>query len=219
MRYLTICLLGVAVLNTACQPHTPTFMKPTLAGPKKKVQGTDSTAKKGLATISSINSSHDNSQTEIAIIVEPTATQASKITPSINDSHDNRQTEAKLAVGDIPSKNNAKDRSEKQGPVIPRLVFVAPKVFNPTDIIGFVIPVLVRELGHATITRQEGPVEIWQYHFTNCIVDFYFYPINKPTQKLMAKSWDMRSTLIGKSLDRVACRAEMNVFNQNILTN
>ena len=150
---------------------------------------------------------------------KPTSTQALVKTVSINNSQDTGQTETKPAVANIPSSNNVNTTSKSPESVVPQIVLIAPKAFNPEDIIDFTIPVLIRDLGHAKITRQEGPAEIWQYHFKNCVVDFFFYSINEFAPKLTAKSWDMRSPMIGSNLDRAACLAEINIYHQNVLAN
>ena len=183
MRYLIVCLLGMAGLTTACQPLTPSGINVTLAGSKA---------------------------------ADPTSKQELTKAPSISDSQDGSQTKTELAVVGIPTGNEANAISMNSPSAIPQLVFVAPKVFNPGDVIGLPIPALVREFGNPTGRRQEGTVEIWQYHFTNCIVDFFFYSINESNPKLIARSWDMRSTVIGDSFDRLACLAEINTYHQDI---
>ena len=183
MRYLTVCLLGLAGLTAACQPLAPSGIDIISAGS---------------------NAANSTSRQEL--------TKA----PSISDSLDGSQTETELAVVRIPTGNEVNAISINPESVVPQLVVVAPKVFNPGDIIGLPIPVLVRELGKPTTTRQEDTVEIWQYHFTNCIVDFFFYSINESNPKLIARSWDMRSTVIGDSFDRLACLAEINTYHQDI---
>lgn len=209
MRYLTIFLLWVAALTSACQPITPPSMSITLADLK-----TDKlTPKQALAKTIAINNSQDKSQTKIELIVEP------KKTPSISDSQDVTPTETKLAVGDIPKSNDAHTISKSPESVVPQIVLIAPKAFNPKDIIGFTIPVLIRDLGHATIIRQEGPAEVWQYHFKNCIIDFFFYSIHEPAPKLTAKNWDIRSTIIGKNFDRADCLDEIKMHHQDVLAN
>ena len=208
MRYLTICLLGFATLTAACQPIRPSSMSITLADPK----GVKPTSTQALAKTISINNSQDKSQTKIELTVEPTKT------PSISDSQDGSQTEIKLAVSDIPSSNHANIISKTPESAVPKMVLIAPKVFNPKDIMDSTIPMLIQALGHATITRQEGPVEIWQYHFKNCVVDFFFYSINEFAPKLTAKSWNMRSAMIGSNLDRAVCLAEMYIYHQDVLT-
>ncbi|MDC1381948.1 hypothetical protein N8500_00515 [Candidatus Puniceispirillum sp.] len=208
MRYVTICLLGFATLTAACQPITPSSMSITLADPK----GMKPTSTQALAKTISINNSQNKSQTKIELIVEPT-----KKSP-ISDSQDGSQTEIKLAVGEISSSKNANSISKNLESVVPQMVLIEPKVFNPKDVMDLTIPLLIQDLGKATITRQEGPVEIWQYHFKNCVVDFFFYSTNEFAPKLTARSWDMRSAMIGSNLDRAACLAEMNIYHQDVLT-
>ena len=208
MRYLTICLLGFATLTSACQPITPSSMNITSADPK----ATKPASTQALAKTISNNNSQDKSETKIELTVKPTKT------PPIIDSQDGSQTETKLAVGDIPSSNDANTISKSPESVVPQIVPIALKAFNPKDIIGFTIPVLIQDLGHAKITRQEGPAEIWQYHFKNCVVDFFFYSNNESASKLTAKSWDIRSAVIGRNFDRAACLDEINIHHQDVLT-
>ena len=68
-----------------------------------------------------------------------------------------------------------------------------PKTFDPTKIIGFATPTLIHNLGKANMVRKEGPIEVWQYQFRSCVVDFFFYPIVKGSSKLILKTWDMRT--------------------------
>ena len=209
MRYLTICLLGFAALTTACQPLTLSNMNSTLADPKAAKR----TSTQALAKTISNNNSQDKNQTKTELTVEPTNT------PSTSDSQDLSQTKTKLAVGDVRSSNDANTISKNPENFVSPMVFVAPQIFSPDDIIGFAIPVLIQDLGHATIIRQEGPVEIWQYHFKNCVVDFFFYLINESAPKLTAKNWNMRGTIIDSNLDRAACLAEINIYHQHVLAN
>ena len=51
--------------------------------------------------------------------------------------------------------------------------------FRPKAMIGSASIILVRDLGIANMIRREGPIEIWQYHFAECIVDFFFYPTSQ----------------------------------------
>ena len=94
-----------------------------------------------------------------------------------------------------------------------------PKTFDPTKIIGFATPTLIHNLGKANMVRKEGPIEIWQYQFRSCVVDFFFYPMVKGSSKLLLKTWDMRNTVMGDRLDRGSCRDEMSLHHQKISQN
>ena len=190
MRYSTIYLLGVAVITSACKPLTPSDLNIT-------PEGSDAIIK----------------------AVMPASNQEPMTITSISNKQDNSPTEIELSVNEIKSSGKTNIVSVSPAPIMPQLVIAASKVFNPTEIIGFETQLLIRDLGHATIIRQEGPVEIWQYQFTHCVIDFFFYPINKSAAELIAKSWDMRSSTISSSLDKAACRTEMNIYHRGVLTN
>ena len=72
---------------------------------------------------------------------------------------------------------------------------VVPKPLIP-KIIGFT-PRFFSNLGKANMVRKEGSIEVWQYQFGSCVVDFFFYPIVKGSSQLILKTWDMRSTIMG----------------------
>ncbi len=190
MRYLSAYLLGVVVVTAACQPHAPADMSLELAGLE-----------------------------DVMKAAGPAATRELTAKASNSKNQDDDQTDMELAIIDITSVSKANPLPAKSASVAPQIVVVASKNFNPTSIIGFEISALVRDLGHATIIRQEGQIEIWQYQFASCVIDFFFYPFNESTSKLLAKSWDMRSAMMGNSLDRTACLAEVNIYHQNVLTN
>ena len=190
MRCLTICLLGVPTITAACQPLMPSEMNATLASPK---------------TIVETN--------------KPALVQQTAATPPIIDSQNNSQTKTKLVVDDIKSNIVGNTILVKPKTAVPQQAVFARKAFNPKDIIGFEIPVLIQDLGHAPIIRKEGPIEIWQYHFTSCVVDFFFYPIDVHTPKLIAKTVDMRSSMIGGSLNSEDCHDDMNIYHKTVLAN
>ena len=65
---------------------------------------------------------------------------------------------------------------------------------------------LERQLGPASVIRQEGLVQIWQYRLAACVADFFFYPAGE-TSGLRLTAWDARSVVIGQPFDARACRA------------
>ena len=190
MRYLTIYLLGVVTVTGACQPIKSTDINITLADPSPVIKTPEPIAKQELAA-----------------------------TPSISKNQNESQIEMELVIGDITSGNETKPILAKPTSIAPQIVMSAPKNFNPTDIIGFEIPEIIRDLGHANFIRHEGLIEIWQYHFTSCVVDFFFYPITESVPKLIAKSWDMRSAMLEDSLDETSCLDEINIYHQDTLNN
>ena len=90
---------------------------------------------------------------------------------------------------------------------------------DPTKIIGFATPILVHNLGSANMVRKEGSIEVWQYRFGSCVVDFFFYPVDEGASQLILKTWDMRSTIMGSRLDRSRCRDEMNLYHHKLSSN
>jgi hypothetical protein len=89
--------------------------------------------------------------------------------------------------------------------------------FRPKAMIGSASIFLVRDLGIATMIRQEGPIEIWQYRFATCVVDFFFYPVNQGSSQLVIKDWDMRSAVIGGRVNEGKCLAAMDRHHQKLI--
>ena len=80
---------------------------------------------------------------------------------------------------------------------------VAPKNVNPQIFLGQSPDQLKNSLGAPSILRTESNVEIWQYQFSDCVVDFFFY---ETAGKLTATHVDMRSPFLGGQLDHAACK-------------
>ncbi len=131
----------------------------------------------------------------------------------------NNQTEIDLAINTVTKSSKTQTNSAQASPDIKPEALAMPKTFDPTKIIGFATPLLAHNLGRANMVRKEGPIEVWQYQFVSCVVDFFFYPIGKDSSQLNLKTWDMRSTIIGSHLDRDSCRGEMNIYHQKFLSN
>ena len=88
---------------------------------------------------------------------------------------------------------------------------VAPQNVNPQIFLGQSPDQLKNNLGVPSILRTEGNVEIWQYQFSDCVVDFFFY---ETAGKLAATYVDMRSPFLGDQLDHAACKYALYKINQ-----
>ena len=89
--------------------------------------------------------------------------------------------------------------------------------FRPNAMIGSASIILIRNLGIANMVRQEGPIEIWQYRFAECVVDFFFYPTSQGSSQLVIKDWDMRSAVIGGRVNEGKCLAAMDRNHQKLV--
>ena len=89
--------------------------------------------------------------------------------------------------------------------------------FRPKAMIGSASIILVRDLGIANMIRQEGPIEIWQYRFAECVVDFFFYPASQGSSQLIIKDWDMRSAVIGGRVNEGKCLSAMDQHHQKLV--
>ena len=87
----------------------------------------------------------------------------------------------------------------------------APQNVNPQIFLGQSPDQLKNSLGAPSILRTEGNVEIWQYQFSDCVVDFFFY---ETAGKLAATYVDMRSPFLGGQLDRAACKYALYKISQ-----
>jgi hypothetical protein len=189
MRLLHFYLLGFAALFTACQPVTPTTVN------------TEATPKITVTT---------NGQTEIDLVVS-TVTKAT-------------DSEASTGTGSGPSTNETTEETviaaiPPTPPVQPTQVQPEPvqPTFRPKAMIGSTSIILIRDLGIANMIRQEGPIEIWQYRFAACVVDFFFYPASQGSSQLIIKDWDMRSAMIGSRVNEGKCLAAMDQHHQKLI--
>ena len=189
MRLLHFYLLGFAALFTACQPVTPTTVN------------TEATPKITVTT---------NGQTEIDLVVS-TVTKAT-------------DSEASTGTGSGPSTNDTTEETviaaiPPTPPVQPTQVQPEPvqPTFRPKAMIGSTSIILIRDLGIANMIRQEGPIEIWQYRFAACVVDFFFYPASQGSSQLIIKDWDMRSAVIGGRVNEGKCLAAMDRHHQKLV--
>jgi hypothetical protein len=190
MRYLHFYLLGFAALVAACQPVTPTTVN-------SKVTPTITVAPEG--------------QTDIDFVVS-TVTKASDGAAGTDSG--------------LGTDNNTKDTKDTEIAAIPATPPVQPSQvqpvpvkppFRPKAMIGSASIILVRDLGIANVIRQEGPIEIWQYRFAECVVDFFFYPTSQGSSQLVIKDWDMRSAVIGGRVNEGKCLAAMDRRHQKLI--
>ena len=190
MRHLHFCLFGFAALDAACQPVTPTTVN-------SKAAPTITVAPEG--------------QTDIDLVI-------STVTKTANGA---AGTDSGLGTD-----NNTKGTKDTEIAAIPATPPVQPtpvqpvKVqppFRPKAMIGSASIILVRDLGIANMIRQEGSIEIWQYRFADCVVDFFFYPASQGSSQLIIKDWDMRSAVIGGRVNEGKCLAAMDQQHQKLV--
>ena len=189
MRHLYFYLFGFAALVAACQPVT-----------QKTV----------------------NSQAAPTITIAPEGqTDIDLVVSTVTKAADN---EAGTDAG-LGTDNSIKDTEiaaipatppVQPTPVQPTPVKVQPP-FRPKAMIGSASIILVRDLGIANMIRQEGPIEIWQYRFAECVVDFFFYPASQGSSQLIIKDWDMRSAVIGGRVNEGKCLAAMDRHHQKLV--
>jgi len=191
MRHLHFYLFGFAALVAACQPVTPTTVN-------SKAAPTITVAPEG--------------QTDIDLVVSTvtkTADGAAGSGSGTEAGSGTNNSSEETAIAAIPATPPVQPT-----PVQP--VKVQPP-FRPKAMIGSASIFLVRDLGIATMIRQEGPIEIWQYRFAACVVDFFFYPVNQGSSQLVIKDWDMRSAVIGGRVNEGKCLAAMDQHHQKLV--
>ena len=123
-----------------------------------------------------------------------------------------------LAISKTPNDDINAEAVERSMPVsttnpepdVP-VMTVAPQNVNPQIFLGQSPDQLKNSLGAPSILRTEGNVEIWQYQFSDCVVDFFFY---ETAGKLAATHVDMRSPFLGDQLDHAACKYALYKISQ-----
>ena len=202
MRNCPLSLLSCAVLLIACQPVTPTHMKIQSPSPNMEI---------------------NDAAPILPASITPPVSQAPPVPAETLSSRpvdqNNNQTEIDLAIGTVTKSIETQTISEQTSSDITPKDVAGPKIFDPTKIIGFATPILIHNLGSANMVRKEGPIEVWQYRFGSCVVDFFFYPVDEGASGLILKTWDMRSTIMGDLLDRDSCRDEMNLYHHKLSSN
>ena len=190
MRHLHFYLIGFAALVAACQPVTPSTVN--------------------RAAAPNITTAPER-QTEIDIVV-------SAVT---KDPDSGVGTGIGAGTGTGSGAGTINGTQEIAAATIPAAPPVQPTPvkppFLPKTMIGSASVILMRDLGIATMIRQEGPIEIWQYRFTECVVDFFFYPASQGSSQLIIKNWDMRSAVIGSRINEGKCLAAMDRHHQKFV--
>lgn len=189
MRHLHFCLFGFAAFVTACQPVTPTTVN-------SKATPATTVAPEG--------------QAKIDLVITTVTKTADNDAGSVSGSDTNNSTEdtAIAAIAETPPVQSTPDQPTQVQPTQVR------PPFRPKAMIGSASIILVRDLGIANMIRQEGPIEIWQYRFAACVVDFFFYPASQGSSQLVIKDWDMRSVVIGSRVNEDKCLAAMDRHHQ-----
>ena len=199
MRNCPLSLLSCAALLMACQPITPTHMK--IQSPSPNME---------------INDAAPILPASITPPVSQVPPVPAETLPSSPVDQNNNQTEIDLAIGTINKSSGSQTNSAQTSSDITPKDVARPKTFDPTKIIGFATSVLVHNLGSANMVRKEGSIEVWQYRFGSCVVDFFFYPVDEGASRLILKTWDMRTMIMGDRLDRGSCRDEMNHYHHKL---
>ena len=205
MRKPLLSMISCASLLMACQPVTPLSLKNKSASPNSKMNDGSPIPPSSVAPPVPQTPPVQNMPNET-------------LSSDLLDQNHN-QTKIGPAVSTVrKSSETLADSAQASSDITPKALAMN-KTFDPTKIIGFATPILVHKLGKPNMVRKEGPVEVWQYQFVSCVVDFFFYPIGEDTSQLILKIWDMRSTTMGYRLDRGRCRNEMNLYYQKVLSN
>ena len=201
MRHLHFYLLGFAALFTACQPVTPITVN-TEAAPTITVAA--------------------NGQTEIDPVVSTVTKDSDSAAGSVTNSATGTDSGSSTDSG-FGTNNSTQETAITDIPAAPQVqptqvqpMLVKPS-FRPKAMIGSASIILVRDLGIASMIRQEGPIEIWQYRFATCVVDFFFYPASQGSSKLIIKDWDMRSAVIGGRVNEGKCLSAMDRHHQKLI--
>ena len=199
MRHSHFYLFGFAALVAACQPVTPTTVN-------SKAAPTITIAPEGQNEIDLVVSTVTKTADSAAGAVTNTVTGSGSVTDHDSGINHSGEETAIAAISATP-------------PVQPSQVQPVPvkPPFRPKAMIGSASIILVRDLGIANMIRQEGPIEIWQYRFAECVVDFFFYPASQGSSQLVIKDWDMRSAVIGGRVNEGKCLAAMDQQHQKLV--
>ena len=197
MRHLYFYLFGFAALVAACQPVTQKTVN-SQAAP------TITIAPEG--------------QTDIDLVVSTVTKAADNEAGTDSGSGTNDSTEDTV-IAAIPAAPPVQPTPVQPSPVQPTPVQPTPvqPPFRPKAMIGSASMILVHDLGIANMIRQEGQIEIWQYRFAECVVDFFFYPASQGSSQLIIKDWDMRSAVIGGRVNEGKCLAAMDRHHQKLV--
>ncbi|MDC1293688.1 hypothetical protein N8Z70_01430 [Candidatus Puniceispirillum sp.] len=194
MRHLRFYLFGFAMLVAACQPLTPTTVN-TKAAPT--------------ITIAT------NDQTEIDVVVSTVTKTADSGAGSVTDAVTNFGFGTESSSGTINSTEETVIAAIPATPPVQPALVQPP--LHPKTMIGSASIILVRDLGIANMIRQEGLIQIWQYRFDACVVDFFFYPASQGSSQLVIKDWDIRSVVIGDRVNEGKCLAAIDRHHQKLV--
>ena len=208
MRNYPLSLLSCAALLMACQPVAPIPVKTKSPSPNLKIK-----------EAAPIQDASLSPPAPPAPQVPPVASMPVETLSSDLSNQNDNQTEIDLAISTVTKSSETHTNSAQATPKITPEALAISQTFDPTKIIGFSAPVLTHNLGRANSVRKEGLIEVWQYQFASCVVDFFFYPIGEESSELILRVWDMRSTIIGDHLDQDSCHDKMNIYNRRILSN
>jgi len=203
MRRSHLYFVGFAAFIAACQPITPSVVTPSSPQAEDNAvtkQGTDTPSiKKPTITITSPT-------TAPSATAEQTSNAMTRNDTAGNDT----------AGGEITGAQNAIDLAVNNITAAPAEAAPIKPAFQPENMIGLAAPNLLKGLGDAAMIRQEGSIEIWQYRFTSCVVDFFFYPTSDNTQQKIIKDWDMRGAVIGDRLNEPKCLTAIDRLHQRL---
>ncbi len=193
-------ILAISLISLgACQPET--------APPETISPQTISLATSTLTQEIAVISPAPDIQTDTNLAIDETAR-----TDSANNDENTASTENTDASGDISDSNSP----EEEIAVTALAITPAPKTpappaippFTPASQSGKKADDLIAAIGEADLIREEGQIEIWQYHQPDCVVDFYF-PIDTADSARRILSWDMRPRIYGGKLDIQTCEAQL----------
>jgi len=203
MRRSHLYLGGFAAFMAAGQPIAPAVVTPSSPQAEDNAvakQGTDTPSiKKPTITITSPT-------TAPSATAEQTSNAMTRNDTAGNDT----------AGGEITGAQNAIDLAVNNITAAPAEAAPIKPAFQPENMIGLAAPNLLKGLGDAAMIRQEGSIEIWQYRFTSCVVDFFFYPTSDNTQQKIIKDWDMRGAVIGDRLNEPKCLTAIDRLHQRL---
>ena len=226
MRYCLFFLLTSIYFISACQHIAPEQVREPLSNHKLPVSKTvtiiEPTTIIEPATISKTPTVIEPATiSKTPTVIEPATISEIPVIPKTSKTYltnnskqtkiDNTYNETATTNDTQANETNAATNNETQKPN-------PLKSFEPKKIIGLPRSKLKEDLGPAHFTRLEGLIEIWQYHFTNCIVDFFFFPKSDKTSQLILKTWDMRGILVNGSFNYSLCQSEINIYHRQFLS-
>jgi hypothetical protein len=183
-------ILAVGVL-AGCQP-VASQLATSNAGAGIPVTGAPAT-----------NQTISPAKTIVPVLTETTASPSStEISGSDTGNYDNQNQTGSEADADIPVVAVAAIAPAPKPPELP-----ATPSFTPQSQIGKTKDSLNLVIGVADFIRQDGQIEIMQYHQPDCVVDFYIQLGDAGAGQI--SGWDMRARIFGGRLDIQLCEAQL----------